>query len=106
MTPSTNVNVQQGAGRAPLGWVSLLYFSVTILVNLSVLAMMPGFIRPAYAARCIALATIPIVWGVYLPFRCRFSATGCFVSGLAVLGAIYWLFVAVQLVSLLLSQPA
>src|SRR5512135_1448066 len=101
MTPASKLNHQQRAGRAPSGWVCLLYFSVTVLVNLSVLAMWPKFVRPAIAAQCLAFAVIPIVWGVYLPFRCRSSAAAWSVSGSASLGALGWLYFAAEVVLLL-----
>jgi hypothetical protein len=96
---TTEERIPRGAPRL---WVCLLYLLVTAVLNLSVLAMWPKIVTPAIATQCLTFCIIPIIWGVYLPFRCRRSFEAWFVSGLAVLGAAFWGYVAVGLVVLIL----
>jgi len=76
----------------PRRWMCRLYLVVTVVVNLSVLVMWPKVVNTAAVAKeCLPLCLVAILWGVYVPFRCHRGFAAWIVSGLAILGALFWL---------------
>jgi hypothetical protein len=99
MNNTASTNGVKAIRPPPSHRVCLLYFLVTVIVNLAVLASLPGNITPDFAPQCIGVSIVPIFWGAYLPFRCRstyFSLAWC-ISFLAIVGAIFWLWLAAEL---------
>jgi hypothetical protein len=95
---------RQESGLRPA--VRALYLLVTVVVNFGVLAVWPKMVtrhNTELAKECLAFCVVPVCWGAYLPFACRKSFQAWFVSGLAILGGVFWLYVAACFAAMILK---